>query len=383
MKKKVPVLLIAAILLSGILLLAVGCSIVEEAMKPSSTTSEVKSLSTAEAVEEVIAFASPAVVTITAKAGERDHTGSLFNDPNIRRFFTDPFFGDVFPEDNFEFFPEHEGLGTGFIISKDGYILTNEHVIDGAKSISVDIDGFDEPLEATVVGADYQLDLALLKVNTKKELSYLSMGNSDQIRVGNWVIAIGSPYGLDHTVTVGVISAKGRPITVGDRQYENLLQTDASINPGNSGGPLLNLNGEVIGINTAISAQAKGIGFAIPASTVQRVIEDLRNGTSAAIPWIGVQVRDVDDNAARYLGLTKLEGVLITGIINGSPAQKAGINQWDVILEYNGNKTNNADELIAAIRECQVGQKVQILYLRNRQLETLEVTIAERPSNMR
>ena len=385
MKKKSLLLMVVALLLSGMILMTGGCSLIDETKRPGGNDDvqlTEPALTSAEAVEEVIAIAGPAVVTITTKEGGRANTDSLFNDPNIREYFADPFFGGIFDDPSI-LVPEHEGLGTGFIISKDGYILTNEHVVNGAESISVEIDGFDEPVEAKVVGADYQLDLALLKIDTKKELSYLKMGNSDQIRVGNWVIAIGSPYGLDHTVTIGVISAKGRPVTVEDRQYENLLQTDASINPGNSGGPLLNLDGEVIGINTAINAQAQGIGFAIPTSTVQRVMEDLKSGASATIPWIGVQVRDIDESAARYLGLTKLDGVLVTGVINGSPAEKAGLQQWDVILEFNGVKTNTADDLIAEIRKTKVEQKAEILYFRDRQLETLDVNIAERPGNLR
>jgi len=233
-----------------------------------------------------------------------------------------------------------------------------------------------------VVGADFDLDLALLKLDAGRDLPFLPLGNSDQIRVGNWVIAIGNPYGLDHTVTTGVISAKGRPITVSDRQYENLLQTDASINPGNSGGPLLNLRGEVVGINTAINAEAQGIGFAIPTSTVKRVLEDLKNNVSAVRPWIGVQVRSVDEDAIRALGLDKAEGALVAGVISGSPAEKAGLRQGDVIMEFNANKISNADDLVAAIKACQVNAKVNALVVRNRQLRTVSITVAEKPRNI-
>jgi len=326
-----------------------------------------------DAVADVVSRAGQAVVKISTKKNSNEAISPLFNDPFFRQFFGTPYS----PRQ------QEDGLGSGFIISKDGFILTNEHVIDGANEISVTVAGFDNSFAAKVVGSDYDLDLALLKIDAEADLPFLNMGNSDQIRVGNWVIAIGNPYGLDHTVTTGVISAKGRPINIGDRQYENLLQTDASINPGNSGGPLLNLQGEVIGINTAINAQAQGIGFAIPTSTVQRVLEDLKNGGNNVRSWIGVQVRTVDEEAARYLGLTKAEGALVAGVIAGSPAQKAGLKQWDVIVEFNGVKINNADELVTAIKASHVGQKVKVLVVRNRQLNAVNVTIAEKPRNVK
>ena len=376
MSQKYLPTMVVALLLFSLTITAGGCDLMENFNSEAPSVSEESEnvFSEPEAVDLIVDAAGPSVVTVTAKAsGGGSGVSPFFDDPFFQRFFGD----------SFNFAPEQDGLGTGFLISKDGYILTNEHVIDGASKISIDLDGFDEPLEAKVIGADYNLDLALLKVDAKQDLPFLKMGNSDQVRVGSWVIAIGSPYGLDHTVTVGVISAKGRPVNVENRQYENLLQTDTSINPGNSGGPLLNLQGEVIGVNTAINAQAQGIGFAIPANTVQQILEDLKKGVSAEIPWVGVQVRDVDDEAAQYLGLAKIEGVLVTGVINGSPAQKAGLKQQDVIVELNGTRTNTADQMIAVIRETKVGQKVQILFYRAGILETVEVTIAERPRNVR
>ncbi len=325
-----------------------------------------------EVIADVVARSSPAVVKISTRSSG-GAVDPFFNDPFFRQFFGMPYS----PRQ------EEEGLGSGFIISSDGYILTNEHVIDAAEEINVTIVGFDKEFEAKVVGADYDLDLALLKVDTGKELPFLPFGNSDQIRVGNWVIAIGNPYGLDHTVTTGVISAKGRPINVQDRQYENLIQTDASINPGNSGGPLLNLKGELVGINTAINAQAQGIGFAIPTSTVQQVLEDLKNSANNVQPWVGVQIRSVDEEIARYLGLNKAEGALVVGVVANSPAAKAGLRQWDVVVEYNGNKINNANELVDAIKASQVGHKVKMLVVRNQQVYTVNLTVAEKPRNIR
>ncbi|MGI6491497.1 MAG: S1C family serine protease [Pelotomaculum sp.] len=325
----------------------------------------------ADIIADVVSQTSPAVVKIATRVetGLTDHP--LYNDPFFRQFFDLPLSQR-----------EPEGLGSGFIMSSDGYILTNEHVVNGAGEIFVTVTGFDQELPAEVVGVDYDLDLALIKIAAGKELPFLPLGDSEQIRVGNWVIAIGNPYGLDHTVTAGVISAKGRPVQVGDRHYENLIQTDASINPGNSGGPLLNLQGEVIGINTAINAEAQGIGFAIPTSTVTRVLEDLKNNATNLRPWIGVQVRSVDSDVVRSLGLENAEGALIVGVINNSPAAKAGLRQGDVIVEFNGHKINNADDLVAAIKACQVNAEVNAVVVRNRQQHTIGMIIAEKPRNL-
>lgn len=322
-------------------------------------------------IAEVVVRSSPAVVRISTKVASSG-SNPFFSDPFFRQFFGIP----ARPK-------EEEGLGSGFIISKEGFILTNAHVIDGASTISVTVTGLEKELEARVIGADHDLDLALLKIDAGKDLPTLSLGNSDQIKVGNWVIAIGNPYGLDHTVTTGVISAKGRPISVNDRHYENLLQTDASINPGNSGGPLLNLSGEVVGINTAINAQAQGIGFAIPTSTVSGVLEELKSSMNQVRPWIGVQVQNADRKIAAYLGLEKAEGVVVTGVVPASPAEKAGIGQGDVIVEYNGIKVNTLEDLDAAIRESQVGHKVKVLVVHRRQVNPLIVSVADKPYNVR
>lgn len=351
-----------------------GCSLMRSQSKQSAGQEQTGLLPGvgADTVADVVSQTSPAVVKISTRVISGGSGAPLFSDPFFRQFFGLP----SQPK-------QEEGMGSGFIISSDGYILTNEHVIDGAGGISVTVTGFDRALEAKVVGADYDLDLALLKIEPDRELPFLNLGNSDQVRVGNWVIAIGNPYGLDHTVTTGVISAKGRPISVEDRQYENLLQTDASINPGNSGGPLLDLKGEVIGINTAISAQAQGIGFAIPTSTVHQVLEDLKNSAGKNRPWVGVQVRTVDEELTRYLGLDKMEGAVVAGVMAGSPAEKAGFKEWDVIVEFNGKKISSADELVEAIRNTQVGQDVAITIIRQRQLSQLTVSIAEKPGNIR
>ncbi len=244
------------------------------------------SLSTSDDIASVYASASPAVVKIENYA-EPARSSSMFNDPGFRPFFGGGQSGRDGQQQQEQSSTELEltGSGTGFIFEQDGYILTNEHVIADAKEVQVTVQGYDEPLAATVLGSSYELDLAVLKVESPdgKAFPSLKLGSSDETQIGDWVMAIGNPYGFDQTLTMGVLSAKERPITIADEQgeheYEHLLQTDASINPGNSGGPLLNEKGEVIGINTAVNAEAQGIGFAIPTSTITKVLEKLKTNT--------------------------------------------------------------------------------------------------------
>ncbi|NPV27776.1 MAG: trypsin-like serine protease [Firmicutes bacterium] len=293
----------------------------------------------------------------------------FFNDPFFREFFGDAF--RVRPSQ------KQHGIGTGFIFSKDGYIITNEHVIAQASKVVVTIGKDTYP--AKVVGADHELDLAVLKVSADRDLPTLVLGDSNSIRVGDWVIAIGNPYGLDHTVTAGVISATGRPVTIQDRSYRNLIQTDAAINPGNSGGPLLNLKGEVIGINTAVNAQAQGIGFAIPINTAKDVLEDLVNKGRIIRPWLGVELEPVTPEFARYAGLPDLEGVVISRVVPGSPAAKAGLKPADVIRGINNEKTSNWEDLNDRLRKLHAGQKTVISIWRDKQDVSVEVILGERP----
>jgi len=322
-------------------------------------------------VADIASQAGPAVVKIDTVLVSSDSSNPFFNDPFFRQFF-----GGA----PFQMQPQVEhGIGSGFIISKDGYILTNEHVIDGAEKITVTIQGQPKPLPAQVVGKDYSLDLAVLKVNAGQSLPTLTLGNSDSMRVGDWVVAIGNPYGLDHTVTVGVISAKGRPVSVGNRQYKNLLQTDASINPGNSGGPLLNMAGQVIGINTAVAEQAQGIGFAIPTSTVQQVLSQLMKGETVAHPWLGVQMESIDRQIADQLGLNSTSGALVVNVVPGSPADDAGLQQGDVIVKFGDQAINSPDDLAGAISSAKVGQRVVLTIYRDGQSRYVPVTLGQAP----
>ncbi|RYD05067.1 hypothetical protein N752_10875 [Desulforamulus aquiferis] len=208
----------------------------------------------------------------------------------------------------------------------------------------------------------------------------MTLGDSNKIRVGNWVIAIGSPFGLENTVTIGVISAKERPIEIDSRTFEHLLQTDASINPGNSGGPLLNLNGEVIGINTAINSQAQGIGFAIPTSTVKEVLNELIEKGSVSRPWLGVQIHPVTADIANFLGYNSTEGAVIRAVVQDGPAQRAGLKEGDIITAIDGEKISNPEELISTIQKKKVGVQVEADVFRNGKTIKVKIQTMERPA---
>ena len=268
------------------------------------------------------------------------------------------------------------GQGSGFVISPDGQIVTNNHVINGADKILVRFQDDQTQYPATVVGADKETDLAVIKIDAPRALPVLSFGDSDAIQVGEWVLAIGNPYGLDNTVTAGIISAKHRIIGAGP--FDNFLQTDASINPGNSGGPLLNMNGEVIGINTAINAAAENIGFAIPSTEARKIVEQLRTGKVIKRGWLGVTIQAVSENDAKALGLDKPEGALIVTVGEGHPADKAGVRQGDVILKVNGQDVHDNNDLLRRIAALVPGDKAKLSLWRDGKVVTRTVTLGER-----
>ena len=323
----------------------------------------------AKTVKEV----SPAIVNIETEVVE---SGSTNGNP----YFNDPFFREFFGN-HYNNSPQvSKGLGSGFITDKSGLILTNEHVIHGASKISVKIEGYANPVPAQVVGSDPDLDLAVIRVKVNKELPTLKLGDSNSINAGDWAVAIGNPYGLDHTVTVGVISAKGRgPVTIGDRQFKNLLQTDAAINPGNSGGPLMNVNGEVIGINTAVSAQAQGIGFAIPINTAKNVLSDLINKGKVVRPYMGVYLQPLDKQLSDYLNTPNTDGALVADIISGGPAAKAGLQKGDVIIKVNGEKTKTPEDLTGVVKKSKVGAKLVLEIYREGKSKSIDLTLEEKP----
>jgi Do/DeqQ family serine protease len=323
-------------------------------------------------IANIVDSAGKAVVKISTVKISRS-PDPLYDDPFFRYFFGQ----QMGPREQ-----KQTGVGSGFIISEDGLVITNEHVISGATEIKVTIGGKEKEYNAKVVGADYDLDLAVIKIEGAQNLPHLKMGDSSKVKVGQWAIAIGNPFGFDHTVTVGVISAKGRPITVENRHYKNLLQTDAAINPGNSGGPLLNLNGEVIGINTAV-AKAQGIGFAIPSNTVTGVLDELTNKGKVSHPWLGIQMSDLTEEIAQYFGLQGTDGVVIVGVIPGSPAEAAGLRQQDVVLELDGKKMKNTSQLAEAISNMEIGQKGALLIYRNGRVLNVTFTVGEKPAQLR
>jgi len=320
-------------------------------------------------IPEIVDKVSNAVVYIETVTESTISSNPFFNDPFFRYFYEIP--------------KVSRGIGTGFIIDPKGYIITNEHVISNAKEINVTVIGFDEPFKATVVGKDYNLDLAVLKVDSSKQLPYIELGNSDEMRVGEWVIAIGNPYRLDHTVTVGVVSAKGRPVTIPDqstgkqRVYKDLIQTDAAINPGNSGGPLISLEGKVIGINTAINAEAQGIGFAIPINTAKEVLDELITTGSVTRPFIGVLLQDLTKDLADYYKLKEPNGALIADVVANSPAEKAGLQRGDVILKINDTDIKNSNDVSTIVSKSKVNDKLIMLILRNGQTRYISVTVGK------
>ncbi len=284
--------------------------------------------------------------------------------------FFERFFGDI-PQREFK----QKSLGSGFIISADGYIFTNNHVVEQADKILVKLSDGKE-YEAKVIGKDAKTDIALIKIKPSDSLPVAEIGDSDKLRVGDWVMAIGNPFGLEQTVTAGIVSAKGRVIGAGP--YDNFIQTDASINPGNSGGPLFNMEGKVIGINTAIVAQGQGIGFAIPISMAKTILPDLKAKGKVTRGWLGISVQDITEDIAKNMKLKDRSGALISDVFKGDPADKAGLKSGDIITEINGKKVKDTHELLMMIAAFRVGETVKIKILRDGQEKEVSLAVAER-----
>jgi serine protease Do len=285
------------------------------------------------------------------------------------RDFFDKFFGEM-PKSY-----KARSLGSGFIIDPKGYVVTNNHVVEGADKIKIILVGGKE-YQATVKGRDPKTDLALIQiVKPPANLPFIKLGDSDAMQVGDWVLAVGNPFGLGHTVTQGIISAKGRVIGAGP--YDNFLQTDASINPGNSGGPLLNLKGEVIGINTAILASGQGIGFATPSNIAKSVIPQLETKGKVVRGMIGVQVQNVTPELAKSFGMAEPKGALVGQVNPNTPAAKAGIHRGDIIIEFNGHPIHEMNELPRLVADTAPGSKATLKVLREGKEKTLHLTITE------
>ncbi|MFH1360145.1 MAG: Do family serine endopeptidase [Candidatus Omnitrophota bacterium] len=341
-----------------------------------------------EAIEKVAEVVGPTVVSIRTESVKtysmkRQLFGSPFQDDLFDRFFED-FFGNM---------PDYEkkrrGLGSGVLIDGRGYILTNEHVISEADKISVTLaDG--REFEGTLQGTDPRSDLAIVKIEAA-DLPIARLGSSKDLKIGQWVVAIGNPFGQllpnpEPTVTAGVISALQRSLPQASRRdtnYTNLIQTDAAINPGNSGGPLVNLRGEVVGINVAIfstSGGYQGVGFAIPVDTANRIIENLIKGEKVEYGWIGVSVQNLDQRLAEYFGLPSTDGVLVSRILEDGPAQKAGLKDGDVILSVDGQDTKQVSDLLNIVGSIPAGKKIPLKIYRDKKTIDLPIVVGKRPA---
>jgi serine protease Do len=287
--------------------------------------------------------------------------------------FWERFFGGQLPRT-----PQRQrGLGSGFIIDPDGTIITNNHVVDGAQKVVVTlVDG--KSFDAKVVGRDPKSDIAILKIDAKQTLAAAPLGDSDQLEVGEWVLAVGNPFGLDHSVTTGIVSAKGRHIGAGP--YDSFIQTDASINPGNSGGPLVNLRGEVVGINTAIFSQTGGnigIGFAIPTNLAKELVPQLKDKGKVVRGYLGVTIQKVTSDIAATMGLKNENGALVADVAAGGPAERAGLKSGDVIVEFNGKPIKDSSELPLEVARVAPGKTAQVKILRDSKLSDVTVTVGE------
>ena len=322
-------------------------------------------LSTQKAFTNVSKKVTPSVVNISTVSRKKV----------IQPFFeANPFFEDFFGAPQTR---QDKSLGSGFLISKDGYIVTNNHVVHDAESVQVKLSN-DKVYDAKVVGGDPKTDIAVIKINST-DLPVAVFGNSDKLEVGQWAIAIGNPFGLDRTMTVGVISATGRT-NMGIEAYENFIQTDASINPGNSGGPLLNVYGEVIGINTAIVAAGQGIGFAIPVNMAKPIIAQLIQKGSVSRGYMGVTIQPVTEELAQSFGLKQARGALVNDVIKGGPADRAGVRQGDVITALNGSEVKDPSHLQRLVAEAGIGKIAKISIFRDGKALELSMTLASADS---
>jgi serine protease Do len=335
---------------------------------------EPKPITTAQGLPDFVALAKrlkPEVVNISTTQTTKEIAGpNPFGQNDPFGEFWKRFFGTPFPRGQFK----QRSLGSGFIIGQDGLILTNYHVVDDAEKITVRLSD-EREFEGKVVGKDQKTDIALVKISAQN-LPVAPLGDSDRLEVGEWVMAIGNPFGLDYTVTSGIVSAKDREIGAGP--YDHFIQTDASINPGNSGGPLINLRGEVVGIDSAIFSESGGnigIGFAIPINLVKELLPQLESAGKVTRGWLGVSIQRMTPDLAASLGLDKAKGALVSSVIHDGPADRAGIKAGDAIVGYEGKEINNANDLPFLVAGTPVGKTVSLRVLRGKKETMLPVTI--------
>lgn len=322
----------------------------------------------------------PSVVNISTtgvmkRGGQLSPYGrSPFGKENPFGEFFERFFGDI-PEREFK----QKGLGSGFIISEDGYVVTNNHVVERADDIEVILENGNK-YKAEVIGKDPKTDIALLKISSEQKLQAVKMGNSDNLRIGDWVIAIGNPFGLGHTVTAGIVSAEGRVLGMGS--YDDFIQTDAPINPGNSGGPLFNLSGEVVGVNTAIIVSGQGIGFSIPSNLTKNIIEQLKQTGMVVRGWLGVVIQQITPEIAEGLDIKDMKGVLVADVTAGGPAEQAGIKRGDIIVDFNGKEINEVTELTSTVAQMAPNSQADVKVLREGKETKFNVKIGKLPENV-
>ena len=336
-------------------------------------------MSTANPVVSIVKKAAPAVVNIDVeKTARRQVSPFPFDDdPFFKRFF-----GDGFKE--FSRSVPMKGRGSGFIVSKEGLILTNNHVVDGVDKITVSLqlsDGSKKTYPAKLKGHDREYDLAVIKIDANEALPVLELGDSDALEVGEFVVAIGNPFGFEQTVTAGVISAKNRSIHAQDVNFDDFLQTDAAINPGNSGGPLLDMNGKVVGINTAIIPYAQGLGFAIPVNKAKEIFSDLVEKGRVTRGWLGVSITDANSDVAKMYGVPDGTGIVVAKVMPGEPAEKSGLKAGDIIVEVNGQKVKNSAELRQKIGSLPPKSSAKLKVYRNGKPQTITVKLGERPND--
>ena len=355
-------------------------SAIESTSASTSSAGEIESSLTT-ATERPESFAdlaerlAPTVVNI--KATKIEKAGSF----QMPAFPEGPF-GDFFERFSRQMpYPEQrpiQGAGSGVIFSQDGYILTNNHVVEGAQGLTVTMNDQQE-YKAEIVGRDPKTDLAVLKIDAGKDLPSAHMGDSEELRVGDWVLAIGNPFGLNHTVTSGIVSAKGRIIGAGP--YDDFIQTDASINPGNSGGPLFDMNGRIMGINTAIIAQGQGIGFAIPVNTAKPLIPQLVEKGEVSRGYLGVQIQSMTPELSKALRIEGQKGALVSEVVPDAPAAKAGIERGDLIVSYDNKNVEDSHDLSRIVAATEQGKKVKVAVLRNGKKKDIHLKIGKLPSD--
>lgn len=339
---------------------------------------EVRTVVKSQGLPDFIALAKklrPVVVNVSTtqvNEGVREFR-SPFGEEDPFSEFWKKFFGGQIPRGPFY----QKSLGSGFIIDEDGSILTNNHVVENADKIVVRL-ADDREFEAKIIGRDPKTDIAVIKITTKNSLPVVTLGDSDRLEVGEWVMAIGNPFGLDHTVTSGIVSAKGRIIGAGP--YDNFIQTDASINPGNSGGPLVNLRGEVVGINTAIFSKTGvniGIGFAIPINLVKELLPQLKGKGKVTRGYLGVLIQRVTPEIAESFELDRARGALVANVSKGGPAERSGVKRGDIIIEFDGKEIKESNDLPIVVARTPVGKKVRLKVLRDKKEMILSVKVGE------